>query len=551
MRRWVPALVNIAASVVVCALTACTRAQTSAAVNPVPAAIFFTDLLSGPASGGESDGGAFVTLYGTGFGAERGQSVVTVGGGPVRSYPVWSDTRVTVQLGSAAKSGALKLQQRGLSITAPQSFTVRPGRILFVSPTGSDQGKGTAERPWKTLLHARDELRAGDITYVREGVVQSGPDRYDSSLAIMTSGSEGRPIAMVAYPGERPVIGAADGQRIAMRTPNVERTSDHWVLAGFRLVGAMQALDLTASDDWRIIANEFTCPNGFGPDGCVETATVRHVAFLGNFVHDISRPRTGKSYHAVYFSSDSNGVEVGWNTIARVRACRGLQFHSSPIGPGTGRNQYALNVHDNIIHDTVCDGINLATIDPSKGPVIVRQNLIFRAGTGPDPEDGSADYACLYVQGGANEGPPGTGNVEVSHNTFADCGGRGNTDSGLLSFSGGSPGQRVDLRENIVVSSTGAPLLTAHSIETPLRAEHNFIRAGNTSVLSMVSQRLHAGAEPLFRDPAADDFTLRPGSPAAGFGAPVEQLSTFVCGLWPSALARCESPGGQRSNAAR
>ena len=43
--------------------------------------IFFTDLTSGPRSGGQDDKGAFVTIYGNGFGETRGASTVTVGGG--------------------------------------------------------------------------------------------------------------------------------------------------------------------------------------------------------------------------------------------------------------------------------------------------------------------------------------------------------------------------------------------------------------------------------------------------------------------------------------
>ncbi len=44
-------------------------------------AIFFTDLTSGPKTGGENNNGTIVTIYGKRFGATRGNSTVTVGGG--------------------------------------------------------------------------------------------------------------------------------------------------------------------------------------------------------------------------------------------------------------------------------------------------------------------------------------------------------------------------------------------------------------------------------------------------------------------------------------
>src|SRR5208282_5168926 len=49
--------------------------------NPGAPRIFFTDLLSGPNNGGQSGDGAFVTIYGSGFGATQGSSTVAVGGG--------------------------------------------------------------------------------------------------------------------------------------------------------------------------------------------------------------------------------------------------------------------------------------------------------------------------------------------------------------------------------------------------------------------------------------------------------------------------------------
>ena len=43
--------------------------------------IFFSDLDSGPNTGGQKNHGAWVTIWGKGFGAERGGSTVTIGGG--------------------------------------------------------------------------------------------------------------------------------------------------------------------------------------------------------------------------------------------------------------------------------------------------------------------------------------------------------------------------------------------------------------------------------------------------------------------------------------
>ncbi|PYU32843.1 MAG: hypothetical protein DMG28_10345, partial [Acidobacteria bacterium] len=102
----------------------------------------------------------------------------------------------------------------------------------------------------------------------------------------------------------------------------------------------------------------------------------------------------------------SNHVEVGWNTIVpNGGGCRALQFHSSPNGAGTGFNQFDLSVHDNLIHDARCDGINFATVDPSQGKVEAYNNVIYRAGLGPDP-GASANIPALLSWGTLTPGHP-------------------------------------------------------------------------------------------------------------------------------------------------
>src|SRR5256885_16551998 len=77
-----------------------------------PPRIFFSDLESGPNTGGQNNHGVWVTIWGKGFGAERGKSTVTIGGGEAADYPIWTDTRITFQLGPAAKTGEIVVRVR-------------------------------------------------------------------------------------------------------------------------------------------------------------------------------------------------------------------------------------------------------------------------------------------------------------------------------------------------------------------------------------------------------------------------------------------------------
>jgi hypothetical protein len=482
----------------------------------MPPRLFYSDLLSGPASGGEKNQGSFVTLYGVGFGRERGTSTVTINGTEIYEYRLWSDNKIIVQIGAKAESGPISVHLAGIETNA-LPFKVRSGQIYFVGPTATDKSNGSFAKPWHSLIDAKDHLHPGDILYVLDGFEHQSLDKYESALSIQTSGTEDKPIAIVAYPGATAKIGSLSGPRITARTPNIDRTSDHWVLAGLTFLGAQEALDVTASTDWRVIGNDFSCPKGFGPTGCIEFGQATNIAFLGNTVHDVAPPGTTKEYHAVYFTTDSNHIDFGWNTIANVRGCRGLQFHSSPLDPGTGRNQYDLHIHDNRIHDVVCDAINLATIDPSKGPVEVYNNLIYNVGTGPDPDDGGANYSCVYVQGGANSGSPGTGTVQIFNNTMFNCGSRKNTDSGALALSGGSPDQYVSLRNNIIVLNDGLTLLSPNSIKHSLQIGENLCWP-TTSCKQAPTERVSALVirDPQLRAPASGDFNLQASSPAIG-----------------------------------
>jgi hypothetical protein len=320
--------------------------------------LFFSDLESGHSAGGQDNRGAFVTLYGRGFGTERGKSRVTIGGGVAAAYPIWTDTKITFQLGPAAKTGPIVVTLPGKGVSNSLPFTVRPGTIYFVSTTGDDSHDGSFHAPWKTLVKAKNVMRPGDITYALDGVTQTTEDKYNAALSIETDGTADSPIALVAYPGARVTIGAEQGLGFGIRIPNTGVTGNYWVLAGLTLRGG-EALSLGGNGciGWRIIGNDISCPTGRGY-GCVTTSRATHVKFFGNDVHDVcvnNAATISKLYHAVYFSTDSNHIEVAWNTIRNNQGNRGIQFHSSPLGGDTGYNQYDLLVHDNLISD--CRGV--------------------------------------------------------------------------------------------------------------------------------------------------------------------------------------------------
>jgi hypothetical protein len=251
------------------------------------------------------------------------------------------------------------------------------------------------------------------------------------------------------------------------------------------------------------------------------------VAFYGNTLHDVSPGLNGsKNYDGIAFSTDSNHIDVGWNTLTNVQACHGIQFNSIALDSNSGRDLYDLHVHDNLISGTICDGIDFATVDPSKGTVEAYNNVIVAAGSGPDPPDGVSNYACIYSAGLTNAGKAGNGTIHVYNNTMYNCGSNASRASagltgavGSIPPSGGSAA--IQMQNNIIFSvSSAEPYIEAGSTIT---GDHNLF-FGNGAAPSGFPSSINAN--PLFVNPGNSDFHLQSGSRAIGAGISVAGLLT-------------------------
>src|SRR5262249_47568606 len=261
--------------------------------SPLAAAtphIFVSDLESGPNIGGENNNGVYVTVYGKNFGGNRGSSTVTVGGGPVGGYPLRSDTKITFQLGGAATTGNITVQTTTGGTSNAVPFTIRPGNIFLVSVSGNDNNPGTVASPWRTIQHAVDTIAPGDTVYISDGIVETKPDAFYGSVLISSSGEQGRPKALVAYPNAHVVIGGTGTGPCSSGTcvnglktlyDNVSSFTD-WVISGLTLKGNNEALGITGgyptpSARWRVVGNEMTCPWGDGGTACVSSTLTQYL----------------------------------------------------------------------------------------------------------------------------------------------------------------------------------------------------------------------------------------------------------------------------------
>ncbi|MGA2736239.1 MAG: IPT/TIG domain-containing protein [Bryobacteraceae bacterium] len=531
--------------------------------------LFFSDIASGPNTGGENGNGAYVTIYGNYFGASQGSSIATAGGGVMVNCKIWGAAwlwyqKIACQLGPAAATGGLVVTVNGLS-SNPLPFTVAPGNIYFVSTGGSDSNPGAFASPWGTLLNARNIMQPGDIAYAMNGVSQSGDDGTGWDSAFLLSGggqgnwcsATGLPRALVAYPGAAVTIGNPTGglPDFGLRTSDCQ---GNYVFAGIAFRGQAPAQPGSGAH-YRFVASDITCPytQGAGGGACFATSQASYIDFYGNHVYNAGTVNASALFQGVYFSTDSNYVDMGWNLVENVHGCRGVQVHSSPLGSGgpsdpTGHDQYSISIHDNTIHDTQCDGIVVDTVDPSQGPVSVYNNVLYNTGKGPDNPEDTGGWNCINIPGGTENGPNGSGAVEIFNNTLFACGTFANppypSDNNGIAENGdepeGAPAIYVHSRNNLIYSVStalypaGVPYFVAWNPETGglcantdicpwLYGTHNLLYGGGPPVTDLTEIVGSVNENPLVASTSLPDLHLTSGSPAGQAGSIIGGIAVY------------------------
>jgi hypothetical protein len=193
-----------------------------------------------------------------------------------------------------------------------------------------------------------------------------------------------------------------------------------WVIGAFKVLGGPnESVSLYSTRRMTVVGNEATASYANGEQGGASTFFSNNATWHGNNIHNISTNVASGTVTALqqgfYLGDGSSVIEFGWNTIANVPACRGFQQNSS-TDPDTS---YSVAIHDNVIHDTACDGIVYINMDSSQGTGIsIYNNILYNVGQGPQPPDGGATNG-MYLQAWqvlAN------GNTNVFNNTMYNCG---------------------------------------------------------------------------------------------------------------------------------
>jgi hypothetical protein len=511
--------------------------------------VAYTDVSSGPNSGGENGKGAYLSIFGKNFGSTGlGSTVtVTIGGVAVDNYRYLGPSRgrpdmeqITVQvgaLGSPTPGTALPIEVwvNGVGSNTDQTFTVNPGRMLFVSQSGDDATAvpGDIAHPYRHVQNGKsgafDVMKAGDTIVMRGtpldgAALDSDPtpasaawtDTYqgyflrfiDINGTAPTGASGTGPLALIAYPAEDVYIYESYASGAAGAITGVDTTS----YAGGRYVTVADLRIESGGADgvvneqimgqyWRVVNNELTAATG-GSDaynlaGAI-TGNGVGTFWVGNHIHDIQSATPGEM-HGIYIDGGgaTGSYEVAYNAIYDVADGSGFQVYVD----GTNGSTTASNVlfHHNIVLRIAKYGINVA--DGSKDGFVYFNNIVFNTA-----------YGCLRFNTTTLSG------AKFYNNTFYNCTTSGNPGYGVLTNDWNFPADAYDIENNIFYA-TGGGTYSGGSVGMAKgygTITHNLFYNGADGT----SWDAHPiKADPGFLDAAMHDFHLSAASPAIDAGS--------------------------------
>jgi Right handed beta helix region len=440
---------------------------------------------------------------------------------------------------------------------------VRQRSTYFVAENGSDGGPGTANLPWATINHAAEQADAGDTIMVRGG-------RYvlSAQVRLRKSGRTDAWITFAGYPGEQPVLDAQLVPHSALAQNGLDNGAfqiegvSYVKVANFAVVNSHDA-GITVRDSSHIdIINNST--KGTFSSGIAVWDTKhngqasQHIRILGNTVTKAtswelasSEPRRGDAPHEAIsiagavdfevaynhvYDSDKEGIDIketskrgkvhhnlvhnilrqGIYVDAWFGDISGIEISSNVVrdchGAGlvlsveNGKSVEHVNIHNNLIFNNDGSGLYFSRwgVNGPRRNIKVHDNVFYHNGYGP-PAAGQTYY---WMTGGLYLYSTSVHAISIANNIFSENRGFqiGYSDLFLKEFRSW-PAAAVANGIEIV----GNLIHSRNTVDMPIESGGN--PPDQVKIYAVDGDRAIFG-DPLFREPAEEDFTLRPGSPA-------------------------------------
>jgi hypothetical protein len=535
-------------------------AASFAPVVPVaaPPRVNFTDALSGPVVGGEGNQGAYLSIFGTGFGTAAGLGTATrvyIGDVEVANYrylgPAKAGTRLalqqlTVQVGSlgAPRPGQalpVKVVVNGTASNVDHTFTPNPGRILFVALEGNDATAlaGDIRKPWRHLQTpsrggAYSNLRAGDHVVIRGG--EWSDTGFETAwLRFRDAAQMGSPptgqagtgwIHITAYPGQpggnaiedvhystpARMKGGIHGPGSAYRGTTGEYVSVSNLRMDVHPDASSDAAPINlqySAGNWRVVNNLLgPWPSTINSKAAGVAGNGANVKVLGNRIYGMACTGALEN-HGIYADSGASDWEIAYNHIHDITGGNLIQFFDNLGAAGDPRwpGFTGMLVHHNWLDGAAKYGLNLADGIVSGA---IWNNVVI-----------NVRYAGLRINTASKDM-----DVTVAFNTFynndRERSGSGNAQV-LNTWGENRPTGRIRIYNNLFAA--GPDTLRGSSFYENTGNADNFIDFRRNAYWDgghgWATPEKDLGAvagNPRFASPSTGDFSLRQGSVAIDRG---------------------------------
>ena len=508
--------------------------------------VLYTDIVAGSTTGGENNQGAYLSIFGKGFGTNGlGTTVkVTINQVEVANYRYLGPSKgrpdiqqITVQTGALGNPTpgvplAIQVVVGGVASNTNQTFTVQPGGFLFVDPiNGHDANavKNDIQHPWQHvqtsagfLTGALGSAAAGDTIVLRGGnYTGDGCDGYWLKFRNITgsapTGAAGHGyLAVLAYPGETVSIHPASASNYGVISGGGSAYQASYIVVADLVVQGGSAGNTVfhdgpvnlqvLSDHWRVVNNNLSCPDapydakagGIAGDG-------RYDALLGNTIHDTGegQSNSNEENHGIYIDA-GNDYEIAYNVVRNIPGGSAIQFFNSA---DTTPTIFNVKLHHNLIANVTAPhgkhGINIA--DTSSTGFEITDNVI-----------------CHVSRGGIRFNTTDIHGCKIYNNTLYDVASVRNSPLyAAIMNDWNLPSDALDIQNNIVWPASGVAYLGgSNGIDGSNGIfSHNLWFGG-----SEAAPAFDAGAvtgNSLFVAAAQDDFHLNSGSAAKDHGSAV------------------------------
>jgi parallel beta-helix repeat protein len=469
---------------------------------------------------------------------------------------------------------------------------VEHGAMYVVAVNGSDKGPGTPALPWATINHAAEQAEAGDTVVVRGGYYV-----LSAQVRPSNSGRSDAWITFIGYPGEKPILDADLVPRSSLFQGGLDNGAfqiegvSHVRVANLTVINSRDAgFTVRDSSNIDLINNstEGTFSSGIAVwDTSHEGKRTAHIRILGNTITKATTwdlappdvPRRGVAqqealsiggavdfevaYNHVY-GSDQEGIDIketskrgkvhhnlannvggqgiyidAWfGTLSDIEVYSNV-IHDCKAGlilsVENGKSVEKVKIHNNLVFNNVGSGLLFSRwgVDNTRWNVEIYNNVFYHNGHGRP----SAGQAYYWITGGLYLYSANVREISISKNIFADN--RGFQIGYSELFLKGSRSWQAVAREK-QIKIVGNLVDGSNTIESPIQS--GGAPSDRVNIYAVAGDQPIFG-DPLFKDPANQDFSLRRGSPAAlgryaGAYAPGQSSKLWWKQAFPPGLVR-------------